>query len=261
VIIEGDCAEVIKTLKESSVDLVITSPPYDNLRQYDSLPFEKFQMVARALECVIKPGGVIVWVVADATIDGSETGTSFRHALFFKEIGLNLHDTMIYKSEKPPLSHNRYEQKFEYMFVLSKGPPKTFNGLQDRSLYAGKVSSMTFRADGDKLSPGNKPGAVNDLKLRGNVWTYKTGKYLSTMDDEAFEHPAIFPETLVKDHMRSWSNPGDLVLDPFLGSGTTGKCAHELGREFIGIEISKQYVDLAKRRIEKTENQIAMFYE
>ena len=232
-------------LESASIDLTVTSPPYDNLRKYAGLDFDKFKGVAEQLFRLTKPGGVVVWVVGDATIKGSETGTSFRQALHFKDLGFNLHDTMIYLSEKPPLTHNRFEQKFEYMFVLSKGKPKTFNPLKVPSKHAGKQSGGTIRHDGESLGIKHKPGLIASEKLRGNVWTYATG----VEDRAAHQHPAIFPIKLAEDHILAWSNAGDTVLDPFLGSGTTGKAACGLGRGFIGIEREDKYFELAKRRI------------
>jgi len=248
-LLHGDCLGVLKDIESLSVDLTVTSPPYDSLRSYESLPFEKFQLIAKELYRVTKLGGVVVWVVGDATVKGSETGTAFKQALFFKQCGFNLHDTMIYHAEKPPLTHNRYEQKFEYMFVLSKGRPKTFNGLRERSKYAGQTKGMTFRHDGMNLQPAHKKAPVAETKLRGNVWTYKVGKHHSTKDTIAFKHPAIFPEKLASDHIESWSNPGDTVLDIFMGSGTTGKEALKLNRRFIGIELDANYFSIAERRI------------
>lgn len=248
-IICGDNVSVLSGFPDNCIDLTVTSPPYDGLRTYNGYSFD-FENLARELYRVAKPGGVVVWVVADATQDGSETGTSFRQALFFKECGFRLHDTMIYASEKPPLTHNRYEQKFEYMFVLSKGKPKTFNGIREPATYAGQdKKSRTLRQDSDQLSSRSGKGFVAETKLRGNIWAYATGGSKSTMDRIAFQHPAIFPEKLAEDHILSWSNPGDVVLDPFCGSGTTGKMALCNLRQFIGIEISREYCEIASQRI------------
>jgi len=248
-LIHGNCLVEMKSIPDKSVDMCLTSPPYDSLRKYSGLPLEVFQKIALELYRIILPGGVIVWVVADATIKGSESGTSFRQALYFKDIGFNLHDTMIYYAEKPPLTHNRYEQKFEYMFVLSKGRPKTFNPIMEPCKYAGQTKGMTFRHDGENLAPAHKKGPVKEMKIRGNVWTYKVGKHHSTKDSIAFQHPAIFPEQLASDHIQSWSNVNDVIFDPFMGSGTTGKMAKNLGRKFIGIEKEEKYFEIAKQRI------------
>lgn len=248
-IIQGDSAKKLKEFAENSIDLVVTSPPYDNLRTYNGYTFE-FEPIADQLARVLKPGGVIVWIVNDATVSGSETGTSFKQALYFKSIGLNLHDTMIYLSDKPPLTHNRYEQKFEYMFVFSKGRPNTFNPIREPSTYSGSSKkARTFRHTGEELGATHKAGAVAETKIKGNAWFYPTGYNKSTKYKDAFKHPAIFPEQLALDHIQSWSNPGDLVLDPFLGSGTTGVAALQLGRQFIGIEISPEYCQLSESRI------------
>jgi len=253
----GDCLEVMAGLPDASVDLTVTSPPYDNLRTYngtlnDWTP-EKWQAIIRELFRVTKQGGVVVWVVGDATINGSETGTSFRQALYAMECGFRLHDTMIYHREGPPLTHNRYEQKFEFMFVWSKGRPSVFNGIRLPALAAGQKRSGTMRQDGDSLGNRSAKGVVADTKLRGNVWTYAVGNNGSTLDKIAHKHPAIFPEALARDHILSWSNPGDTVLDPFLGSGTTGKMAILEGRSFVGIEREPKYFDIACRRIEDAQ--------
>jgi site-specific DNA-methyltransferase (adenine-specific) len=246
----GDCLEVMKSLPDASIDLTVTSPPYDNLRTYNGYSFD-FEGIAKELYRVTKDGGVVVWVVADATINGSETGTSFKQALHFKDIGFNLHDTMIWK--KPNFanpSSNRYHQTFEYMFVLSKGKPKTFNSIKDRkNIYAGNLGSVgentSTQVDGTKKIRERK--VIAEYGQRHNVWEMNTSGQESM--GKAIEHPATFPEKLAKDHILSWSNEGDTVLDCFLGSGTTGKVAKQLNRQFIGIEISPKYLEIAKKRI------------
>ena len=249
----GDCLERMKEIPDSSIDLVVTSPPYDNLRAYkDSLNwnFEIFQKVANELKRVIKKGGVIVWVVGDATIKGSETGASFKQALYFKEIGLNLHDTMIYQKNSYPFpSSNRYYQQFEYMFVISKFAPSTFNGLRVKTAYQKKTSqvSTTRQKDGTTKKMEYEKGKKD--RLMDNIWQLNTGYMKTTKDKEAYKHPAIFPDKLAHDHIISWSNEGDTVLDPFMGSGTTGKQSKLLKRNFIGIECVKEYFKIAKQRI------------
>ena len=254
-IYHGDCREILPAL-DVKVDLVITSPPYDNLREYISYPFVfEFEQVAQELCKVTKDGSVIVWIVNDMTVDGSETGTSFKQALYFKQLGLRLHDTMIYRSAKPPLTHNRYEPEFEYMFILSKGSPKTFNPIMKPTIYAGdkkrfnhgKVSTAKLEK-GDAVRWRDEVLTVKDNKIMGNIWEYATGMNGSTSDKIAFQHPAIFPEQLAKDHIISWSNVGDLVLDIFLGSGTTCMSAKMLNRYSIGIEIEEKYCEIAAKR-------------
>lgn len=246
------CADNISFMKENIldkfIDLTVTSPPYDNLRAYNGYSWD-FKGVAQELYRITKDGGIVVWVVGDATIKGSETGTSFKQALYFKEIGFNLHDTMIYQSDKPPLTHNRYEQKFEYMFVFSKGRPKTFNPITEKCKYAGTVPKGTFRQTGKETQEAHKQAKVKSHKIKGNVWFYSTGYNKSTTDKVAYKHPAIFPEQLATDHITSWSNEGDLVFDPFCGSGTTCKMAVLNNRNYLGIEISQEYCDIANERI------------
>ena len=250
----GDCAEVMKQIEGDSVDLTVTSPPYDNLRTYNGYSFN-FEAIARELYRVTKPGGVVVWVVGDATVKGSETGTSFRQALFFKECGFNLHDTMIWrKPDAKPLTHNRYEQSFEYMFIFSKGKPAVWNGIKDKpNKWAGTLEHGTWRdVDGTlKRKSGDLKAVIAPYGLRHNVWEVNTVKSNMT------GHPAPFPESLVRDHTLSWSNPGDTVLDPFMGSGTTGKIAIQEARRFIGIEISPEYCEVARQRIRSAVPQAA----
>ncbi len=260
----GDCVELMKEIPDDFIDLTITSPPYDNLRDYNNevtWNFEKFKEVAKELFRITKPGGVVVWVVGDATIKGSETGTSFRQALFFKDCGFNLHDTMIYQKDACPFPEtNRYYPMFEYMFVFSKGKPKTVNLIADKpnKRYGEKIASSTQRRpDGKTVKvSANKTDPTRTVKkygVRGNVWQYSPGYNKSTKDKYAYKHPAIFPEQLVKDHILTWSNPGDIVFDPFLGSGTTAKMAVLTDRCYIGFEISKEYFDIACQRLDDVE--------
>ena len=251
----GDCLERMKELPDGLIDLTVTSPPYDNLRTYAGTldwNFDIFKQVANELYRITKDGGVVVWVVGDATIKGSETGTSFRQALYFKEIGFNLHDTMIYqKSNYMPLTHNRYEQAFEYMFIFSKGRLKTFNPILKENKTFGENRKGTHRLNGDSLKKKNSLIAVKKQSQKSNIWLYSVGKGGSTNDLIAFKHSAIFPEQLASDHIISWSNENDLVFDPFMGSGTTGKMALLNNRSFIGIEKVETYFNIAKERINK----------
>jgi site-specific DNA-methyltransferase (adenine-specific) len=241
----GDCLEVMNCLPSSSIDLTVTSPPYDNLRTYNGYTFD-FEGIAKELYRLTKDGGVVVWIVGDATVKGSETGTSFRQALYFMECGFNLHDTMIYQKSTPPLTHKRYEQNFEYMFVVSKGKPKTFNGIKVERKYKDTRGNRPFRKNADNSIDYGFSAQTNTV-LKTNVWKIFAGG--GSSDKFASKHPAPFPEQLAHDHIISWSNESDTVLDCFLGSGTTGKMAKQLNRNFIGIEISKEYLDIAKERI------------
>lgn len=245
----GDSSEILKKFDSYSIDLTVTSPPYDNLRAYNGYSFD-FETIARELFRVTKEGGVVVWVVGDSTIKGSETGTSFKQALFFKEVGFNLHDTMIYKKNSYPFTpSNRYYQQFEYMFCFSKGSPKTFNGLRIPTTYKKKTSEISTNRQFDGTTKQMKCEKGRDTRLMDNVWDLDTGYMRTTKDKVAYKHPAMFPEKLAHDHIISWSNEGDTVLDPFMGSGTTAKIAKMLNRKFIGIEISQEYIDIAMERL------------
>jgi len=243
-IIQGDCLEVMKTLEDNSIDLTVTSPPYDNLRDYKGYSFD-FEGIAKELFRITKDGGVVVWIVGDATVKCSETGTSFKQALYFKEIGFNLHDTMIWQKPNPiPRSHPRYEQGFEYMFVFSKGKPKSVNLIREPSKNAGKliVRKIQKTQDGTLTKTQN---ICRDTKVKTNVW-------LMSPETQGL-HPAMFPEKLAEDHILSWSNEGDTILDPMAGSGTTLKMAKKNNRNYIGIEISQEYIEIIKKRLNYEE--------
>ena len=235
-------------MPDGFIDLVVTSPPYDNLRKYNGFSFD-FEGISKELYRVMKPGGVVVWVVGDETVNGAESCTSFRQALGFVEAGFNLHDTMIYQKECPTWNESckRYRQTFEYMFVFSKGRTKTFNPIRDvkvKNMQPRKVkSNRTGNARYEMCVP------KYEYTARGNIWRYNVGTSSAT-DDIAFNHPAIFPEKLAEDHILSWSDPGDLVYDPFLGSGTTAKMAIKNGRNWIGSEISEEYCKIIKGRLD-----------
>lgn len=244
-IICGDNCEVMRTLPSESIDLVVTSPPYDDLRTYGGHGWD-FYGVAWNLKRLLKPGGIIVWNVNDATKEGSETGTSMRQALHFQSIGLNLHDTMIWQKPKPTPQeqHPRYQPCFEFMFVLCKGyPPRAWNGLREKAICGGHIAtSKGHRNTDDSFRHSeSKTTVVNETRLRRNVWEIVNG------GDGL--HPAPFPEALARDHILSWSNEGDVVLDPFSGSGTTAKMAKHNGRRFIGIEVNPEYVEISQQRL------------
>ena len=249
-----DCVAGMKLLDDESVDLTVTSPPYDNLRTYNGFTWD-FESVAKELYRVTKQGGVVVWIVADATIKGSETGTSFRQALYFMDCGFNLHDTMIWVKQNPipQIKRMRYTNAFEYMLILSKGTQKTCNYIKEPCKNAGKdmsASSYKNYSPNDKNDRRHKENSVNKEKILSNVWITKTGSG-SGSDKISFQHPATFPEKLAEMHILSWSNEGDTVLDPFMGSGTTAKMALLNNRNYIGFELSEEYCKIAEERIRK----------
>ena len=257
----ADCLTILPMLPK--VNLIITSPPYDNLRDYNGYLFN-FEGIAKELFEVTVSGGCLVWVVGDATINGSETLSAFKQALYFKELGLNVHDTMIYAKNGPAYpATNKYYQIFEYMFVFSKGSPKTFNPLKDRP------NRWAYQKWSNKRTRRNKEGVLKDggwspnqggkFGVRFNIWEYNVGHGYSSSDKDAYEHPAIFPERLANDHIFSWSNQGDTVLDPLCGSGTVLKMAERLDRKWIGVEISEAYCQIAVKRIERERQQLKLF--
>jgi site-specific DNA-methyltransferase (adenine-specific) len=261
-IIEGNCVEVMKNFDDNIIDLTITSPPYDDLRNYNGyiFPFEK---IAKELFRITKQGGVVVWVVADATIDATETGTSFKQALYFKEIGFNLHDTMIFRKRNPipQIYRKRYNNEFEYMFVFSKGIVKTHNPILVDCMHAGlELNGTTYKNYSKNEQVREKlANPVKDKKIKGNIWEYVVGK--KQEDQEAKGHPAPFPCELVRDHIFSWTNENDIVLDPMCGSGTTPRVAYELNRKYIGIDMSTEYCKITRQRVRMIEMQSRLMFE
>ena len=259
-IINGNCVEVMKQLPDNSVNLVVTSPPYDNLRTYKGYTFP-FDEIVEQLYRIIKEGGIVVWVVSDATIKGSETGTSFKQALRFMETGFNLHDTMIFQKANPvpQIYRKRYTNVFEYMFVFSKGAVTTHNGIKIPCLHAGlELKGTTYKnySRGEQ-SRTKLANPVKSEKLKGNIWEYVVGK--KAVDQEAKSHPAPFPYEFALDHITSWTNEGDIVLDPMCGSGTTCVAAMDSKRIYIGIDISAEYCELAKNRVKIHQQNPTLF--
>lgn len=243
-----DCVDFMRGLPSNHIDLTVTSPPYDNLRDYNGYSFD-FENVAKELYRTTKIGGVVVWIVADATIRGSETGTSFRQVLYFMSVGFNLHDTMIWNKQNCGSvgSMNRYENVFEYMFVLSKGAPKAANIIKDRkNKRAGEVQTGSIRQENGSVrkTTGYGKRRIAEMGRRRNVWDIFPVK---SKKDRG--HPAPFPLAIARDHILSWSNPDDLVFDPFLGSGTTGLAAVQERRRFIGCDVSREYVEMSQKRM------------
>ena len=250
----SDCVELMSKLPDNSIDLVVTSPPYDEMRDYEGNSKLNLKLITQELFRIMKKGGVVVWVIADQTKKFNESATSFKHALGFKESGFNLFDTMIYL--KPPRgacgNNKTYWQTFEYMFVFSKGRPSTINLLMDRE--------NKDERDGDSGTKRLKDGTLKNVKRNGygktgrrtNVWTYNVGKGHTSTDNHARLHPATFPEKLAEDHILSWSNKGDIIFDPFMGSGTTAKMALINGRKYLGSDIVEKYCEIANKRLNST---------
>lgn len=243
-ILQGDCLEVMRKFDDEVIDLTVTSPPYDNLRAYNGYTFD-FEGIARELYRITKQGGVVVWVVGDQTIKGSETGTSFKQALYFKECGFWLYDTMIWQKTGMLPTESRYYNQFEYMFVLSKGKPKAMNFICDhKTVNGGRKQRKDAVINKGNNVKGKGYFVRNEYARRPNVWKVNIGS-------NERGHPAIFPLQLAKDHVTTWSNGGDMVLDPFLGSGTTALAAQQLNRQYIGIEISPEYIEIAENRLKQ----------
>jgi len=259
-IINEDSEKGLKNLPPNSIDLTVTSPPYDDIRDYKGYNFSDSVLtnIITELYRVTKSGGVVVWVVGDSTKDGSESGNSFRQALKFMEAGFKLHDTMIYEKNTSSFpakrTGNRYTQIFEYMFVFCKDKIKTAHMICDKAnKWAGHTNwgKNTNRLKNGELQETSDIKPVPDFSPRNNIWKYNVGKGFNSSDKESHEHPAIFPEQLAEDHILSWSNEDDIILDPFSGSGTTCKMAKKNKRKFIGFDISEEYCKLAEKIIEK----------
>lgn len=254
-LILGDCETELQTLIDDGVlvDLTVTSPPYDTLRSYSGelvWDFEKFKKIADLLYKITRDGGVVVWVVGDETKKGTESLSSFKQAIYFKEIGFNVHDTMIYKKANPiPQNHNRYEQCFEYMFVFSKGRPNTFHPIMVDTKHGGHKYDWGRENKMDdkqcRRVRGTDVITVKSQKIHENIFEYSIG-------GDKMGHPAVFPYQLAEDMVKSWSNEEDVVLDPFMGSGTTGLACVNNNRKFIGIEIYDKFFEMSKARLKNT---------
>lgn len=253
-ILNIDCLIGLKELKDNSIDMVLTSPPYDNLRNYhfDKINYtwndDVWKNVIMEVYRILKDGCVLVWVVGDSTINGSETGTSFKQALFAKSIGFNIHDTMIYQKETPipQFKTHRYTNSFEYMFVFSKGKPKKGKLIEIPTKCEGRIDrNYRGQVTANEVYIGKTKKVIKDTKLKTNIWTYSQNNGI----DRTINHKAQFPEMLANDHILSWSDVDDIILDPFMGSGTTAKMSLINGRRFIGFEISDEYTKIANERI------------
>ena len=247
-LVNGDCAAVLPGLPPA--DLILTSPPYDGMREYGGYN-GAFDFGAIAAACVanLAPGGVLVWVVGDQIIDGGESGTSFRQALGFKALGLTLHQTLFFEAAHyRPIDKSRALRGVQYMFVFAKGSPMVANIPIDRpNVKAGMRVTRSY-APGKSLNGSRNPASdrvkrIADFGRRGPIWRY------ATECGSDMGHPAAFPYALASDHIVCWTNPGDLVIDPMVGSGTTLRAAADLGRRAIGIEINPEYCDLIRRRL------------
>ena len=256
----GDCLEVMPTL--GKVDAVVTSPPYDQLREYGETFNWDFEKTANNIMLNLQDGGVCVWIVGDQVKNGSESGTAFEQALYFKKIGMFLHDTMIYWKDAFPFpDKTRYAQIFEYMFIFSNGKPKTTNIIKTPTKAHNRVKKSSSQRNADGTTSRMEYEIGKEERNLENIWIYDVGYMKSAKDSYIFEHPAIFPEQLAIDHVLSWSNPSETILDPFMGSGTTGVACVKLGRKFIGIELDEKYFDIACKRIEEAYRQPDMFVE
>jgi len=249
-IIQGDCVEVMKDIPKEKIDLVVTSPPYDNLRNYNGYTFN-FEAIAKGLFRVIKKGGIVVWVIGDKIKNGNRSLTCFRHALYFQEIGFNTHDVMIYRKKNTPfMRSNGYTNCYEFMFVFSKGKPQVFNPLITKTKRSG-FEPLPHNKQADGINK-KAMGELKKEKTLTNIWSYAVGMHGSTSDKIAFKHTAIFPEKLAQDHIVSWTNEGDVVLDPMCGSGTTCKMAKLNNRKYIGIDTSEEYCEISRERLKDT---------
>lgn len=252
-IYNSDCISGMQKLSNNSIDMILTSPPYDNLRNYNNKVSEKWnesvwKNVFDEMHRILKDGSVVVWVVGDATINGSETGTSFKQALYAKSIGFNFHDTMIYQKSTPipQFKTHRYTNSFEYMFIFSKGKPIRGSLITEPTKQKGRIDrNYRGQVTADEVYVGKDVKVIKDRKKLANIWTYSQNNGI----DRSINHKAQFPENLASDHILSWSNKGDLILDPFMGSGTTAKMSILNDRKFLGFEISPEYCEIAEQRI------------
>lgn len=252
-----DCLDGMARMPGESVPLSVTSPPYGGLRTYDGHSSFDFLAVAKELYRVTMPGGVVVWVVQEQIIDGSESGETSRQRLAFADIGFRLHHTMVMaKSGGHQHSSNRYGRALEYAIILSKGVPRYFCPFRDKpNKEAGRMKTFKNRLPDGSFAPV-KHRMTPPFGIRPPVWTYATGRNVTAKEGYALDHPAVMPEKMAEDHILSWSKVGDLIFDPFAGSGTTLKMARLNYRNYLGFEVNPDYVEIARRRLRDGEVQI-----
>jgi DNA modification methylase len=263
-ILQADCLKELAFFDDNSIDLTVFSPPYDGIRDYKNNWVFNFVELGKHLFRVTKDGGVAVVVIGDGTKNFAKSLTSFRLAVnWVDDIGWKLFESVIYKRDGNPGAwwNQRFRVDHEYILMFFKGNrPKTFHKehLMIPSKHAGKIYSGT-----DRLTNGGfkkiEPKAVNPMKCRGTVWEYSTSN--TEGNRLKLQHPATFPDKLASDLILCFSEPHDVVLDPMCGSGTTCVQAKLNNRQFIGIEISEEYCDIARKRlqIEAQANQVSMF--
>lgn len=258
ILYNDDCYKILKeNILNNSIDLVVTSPPYNDLRKYegiiDTWNEEKFKSIVDELYRVLKNGGVVVWVVNDKVEKGSKTLTSFKQALYFQEVGFNVNDVMLWKklNPMPVVKQPRYNPCFEYMFVFSKGKPKTFNPIMRPCKNAELHYTSTVKNMGGENGRRKIDYHVNNETIDYNIWDIAVAKNKDTImiDGKEIRHPAVFPYEIPYRHILSWSNENDTVLDPFMGSGTTGVACKNTNRNFIGIEMNTNYFKLAQHKL------------
>ena len=262
-IICGEFTQVAANWPNNSIDLVVTSPPYGNARTYKGYTFNDIEVI-KTLYNIIKPGGIVVWVVNDETVAGSETGDSFRQALYFIERGFLLHDTMIYLKNTSSFparrDGNRYTQIFEFVFIFSKDTkPKTANLICDKeNRWKGWVNwgKKTHRNKQGELLETKDIKPVPEFSPRNNVWLYDVGAKYGQKDDIAYEHPATMPLALAIDHIKTWSNEEDIILDGMVGSGTSCVAAKLLGRNYIGVDIAEEYCNISRKRLDLAQKEL-----
>lgn len=252
-VINTDNRKGLKSLPDDSIPLTVTSPPWDDVRIYGDgtlTPWNAnvFREVADQLWRVTAQGGVVCWHVGEQIQNGSESGTSSEQRLYFRDLGFRLWQTLIVETMAGHTHKHRYGGAIQYIFVLTKGKPKTVNLLRDRpNKHAGNVHGF-FKRDAHGKIHSQTQVVVAEYGVRGPVWKYFPRK---AKDEEARQHPAPMDETISRDLIRSFSEPGNLVLDPFAGSGTTLKWAMTFGRYYLGFEAVEEYFQLAKRRLER----------
>ncbi len=251
-IINADCIKATARLPANSIDLVMFSPPYDGIRDYKKGWIFDFPALGKNLYRLVKDGGVCAVVINDGTQDFAKSLTSFRLVLNWCDTaGWRLFETCIYQRDGNPGAwwKRRFRVDHEYIFLFLKGKkPKTFDKepLMVPSKHAGRIYSGTDRLTSGKFKKiDHKP--VKRMKCRGTVWKYPTSN--TEGNRTKLQHPATYPDPLAQDIIQCFSEPGDTVLDPMCGSGTTCVMAMKMKRQYMGIDINEEYCQIARKRL------------
>ena len=257
-LIVGDCLNIMKKIEENTFDLIVFSPPYDSLRKYNDYTFD-LKKTGEQIFRVLKDGCLCAMVIQDQTKNFGKSLTSFRTAVdWVDRIGFKLFETVIYRKHgiEGAWWNKRFRVDHEYIHLFLKGEkPRYFN--KDPLRIPSKHGGKTMVGSGNRKTDGTTTKTttihVNKMKCRGTVWDYLNAGDKNKLKQQ---HPAVFPDKIPYDIISCFSPVKGLVLDPFVGSGSTCVMAKKLDRFYTGIDISSKYIEIAKKRLKEVQMEL-----